>query len=271
MRSWAIFLTSLSFVLPGYGQEFMRPFPPIDPVRIETNHTLFFDETVVTEPAEPSPESYLAAPDALPQDKLEDEEPPLLHGDSCDCADCGRLRNRSAWNPYRRFTHWYQNRFQPFMVDTHWGYPQFFCERPFGLYNNMAVHAHINQAAIDQLVLYHYDFEEHSARLRLRGHKQLENLAEKAEWLGQPLIIQETADRQLDERRKAEVVNRLVEMGVSQDVAGNRVHIGVPTTFGLARGAGLGMHSEPELIWQNQLRNSQQQGRAPLGRGETTR
>jgi len=267
MRHWAIFLTSLWFVLPCYGQEVMYPFPSANPGMVHTNRTSFFDATVVTAPAEPPSTVDLANSYVLPQDRPEAVEPPLMHGDTCNCEACGRLRRgRGSWNPYRRFRYWWATQAQPFLVDTHWGYHQLFNERPFGFYNNMSVQAQINQAAIDQLVLYQYDFEAHSARLRPRGHKQLQTLATQAEWLGQPLIIQETADRQLDEQREAEVVNRLVEMGVAREIARDRVQIGAPTAFGLARGGGLNMASEPELIWQNQLLNSEQQGQTPLGR-----
>ncbi|TVS18240.1 MAG: hypothetical protein EA424_11290 [Planctomycetaceae bacterium] len=272
MRYWAIFLASLGFVLPSHGQEVIHRFPPTDPVMFHTDHTASSDEAVIALPSESSPmvnPADPADPDWLSKDGPEGVEAAAMHGDTCDCADCGRLRHqRSGWNPFRRVGAWWANQALPHLIDTHWGYDQYFDERPFGIYNSLAVHAQINQAAVDQLMLYQYDFEDHSAQLRPRGHKQLQTLATQAERLGQPLIIQETADRQLDEQRKAEVVNRLVEMGVAPEFAHDRVHIGAPTAFGLARGGRLHMDSEPELIWQNQLLNSQQQGQTPLGRAE---
>ena len=266
MRYWVIFLTSLGFVLPCHWQEVMHRFPPNDPLMLHTDHTAFSDEPVITLPSESSPMVHPTDPDGFPNNVPGGVAAEAMHGDTCDCDDCGRRRHkRYGWNPFRRVGAWWTNQALPHLIDTHWGYPQYFDERPFGTYNNLSTQAQISQGAIDQLVLYQYDFEDYSFQLRPRGYRQLQAIHARMEWLGQPLIIEETADRQLDEQRAAEVVRKLQDIGMAPEIAVDRVRIGAPTAFGLARGGGPQRRSEPEMIWRNQLLNTEQQGRTPLG------
>ena len=266
MRYWAIPIALLWIVLPSQGQDVRYPFKSANPLMFHETSASFSEGDDVTVPPAHLPVVDLTDPSISSHEKPAEVDASRMHTDGCVCDAC---RPPSGWNPYRKFKTWWANEAHPYLVDTHWGYDQYFHERPFGSFLNERLQTQITQGAIDQLVLYQYDFEENSPRLRPRGEQQLRTIAARMECLGQPLVIEATqnpARPGLDEARRDFVIRKLeIAMGVPADIAPNLVRVGTPNAFGLARGGVVGMRSEPEMIWQNQLRNTEQQGRVSIG------
>ncbi len=228
----------------------------------------------------------LAEPPVIP-DSIEVPDVPLpsatqtekiidtgMHKEKCGCDTCARhRRGRSGWNLYGKLKTWWDTEAEPYMIDTHWGHEAYFHERPFGSYVDAAVESQVANGMRDRLVLYQYDFEENSPRLRPRGYRQLQEIWAKAQCLGQPLVIEASQNPErpgLDESRRALVMGEL-GLDPNNEAAWNLVIVCKPAAFGLARGSVLRMRSEPEIIWYNQLRNTDQQGQARISNGSTSR
>src|SRR5262245_39281358 len=64
---------------------------------------------------------------------------------------------------------------KPHLQASHWGYPEYFEERPFGTYVLQAEQMQVTNGLRDQQVLYEYDFNpgDRSAKLSPRGEYQL--------------------------------------------------------------------------------------------------
>ena len=123
---------------------------------------------------------------------------------------------------------WWQDRFKPFMQYTHWGYPEYFEEMPFG----SAVQAHklaqISRGWAARAILHQYDFCDGDVMLNPQGERRLRDLAVAfSRWSYYPLIIEVTPERpKLAEARRNHVAQLLHDNGVPA-----RVEVGLPTGF----------------------------------------
>ncbi|PHS11691.1 MAG: hypothetical protein COA78_09255 [Blastopirellula sp.] len=152
----------------------------------------------------------------------------------------------------------------PRLKRFHSGYN--FNDRPFGSYYYQIQHAHIASGMAKQLVLYQYDFKNEiqaSHTLNEYGEAQLGKLAERVMRLGQPVVIQKSPQGpELDEKRRAHVVTQLAKHEISADmVVVQRVLIS-----GLgAAGETMGNQSQWNMIYQNRLIQTRDQGNSRIG------
>jgi hypothetical protein len=106
---------------------------------------------------------------------------------------------------------------KPHLQATHWGYPEYFEERPFGSYAIQAQQMQIANGLRDQQVLYHYDFNvgDEAATLTPRGRYQLRKMIQRMEATACPIIVQTTiVNPELDEARRQSVLDALRAAGV---------------------------------------------------------
>jgi hypothetical protein len=159
------------------------------------------------------------------------------------------------------------------MQDSHWGYCQYFHERPFGSLYHAHMQMQIANAALEKMVLYEYDFfdgtDAPAQRLNPRGRDQLRMIVQRMETTGCPLTIERTRDSALDEARRQNVLRRLRdELGYPASDAS--VVVGKPTALGLLRGGAMGQLSEPEANYYNLLQQSLRQGNVRLRTGSSS-
>ena len=135
-----------------------------------------------------------------------------------------------------------------------WGYPQEFCERPFGSYVRSHLHRQVANGLADQMAIYHFDFfdtdTDQADQLKPRGVRQVNEVANLATMLCDEhfvVTIEATGDSELDHRRRIEVFEKLTELGAP--VALDQVVTGRPAAVGLD---GL----EAFQIYQNQLQQT---------------
>jgi len=141
-----------------------------------------------------------------------------------------------------------------------WGYPEEFCERPFGSYVRFHLHRQVANGLADQMAVYHFDFfdtdTDQADQLKPRGVRQVNEVANLATMLCDEhfvVTIEATGDSELDHRRRIQVFEKLTELGAP--VALDQVVTGRPAAVGLD---GL----EAFEIYQNQLQQTKQQGGA---------
>jgi hypothetical protein len=146
-----------------------------------------------------------------------------------------------------------------------WGYPEEFCERPFGSYVRSHLHRQVANGLADQMAIYHFDFFDtdtnQADQLKPRGLRQVSEVAKLATMLSDEyfiVTIEATGDSELDHRRRIQVFERLTELG--SPVALDQVVTGRPAAVGLD---GL----EAFEIYQKQLQQTKQQGGVSGGSG----
>jgi hypothetical protein len=106
---------------------------------------------------------------------------------------------------------------KPHLQATHWGYPEYFEERPFGSYAIQAQQMQIANGLRDQQVLYHYDFNvgDEAATLSPRGQYQLRKMIQRMPATSCPIVIQTSiVNPELDEARRQSVLDALRAAGV---------------------------------------------------------
>jgi hypothetical protein len=146
--------------------------------------------------------------------------------------------------------------------DSLWGYPELFCERPFGSIVNAHVQNQVFAGWADQMVLYRYDFVDErglpGVSLNTRGRDQLAKLTEIQERTGLTLTIERSVGNPgLDQARRRFVLGTL---GLPED--SQMVVVGKPRAFGLSGNEGI-------LLYQNRLDQTQNRGMQRLSRGLT--
>jgi hypothetical protein len=94
----------------------------------------------------------------------------------------------------------------------HWGYPEEFCERPFGSMVRSALNAQVTNGLASQMSLYEYDFD--GPMLTARGRIELQRIAERMQRLGAPIVIEATNEAQLDQQRRITVIEQLLQLGM---------------------------------------------------------
>lgn len=135
-------------------------------------------------------------------------------------------------------------------------HPRFYFERPFGSYVISAVNAQISNGIADQMVLYHYDFQQgaRASELTIRGRYQLSKFAHRMLSCGFSIVIEETpADPALADARRNAVMAELQKMDDSIGRLDDLVLVARPRLPGL-RGA------EAQLIDDNNLLQTQSRG-----------
>lgn len=99
-----------------------------------------------------------------------------------------------------------------------------------------AMNAQVVNALGNQLVLYHYDFEQGASQLSLRGKRQLAKYAPRAIILGRPIVIEPTPGLPArDEARRNNVIRALTELDPTSGEfwADGRVVVAQPAEPGL--------------------------------------
>ncbi len=98
------------------------------------------------------------------------------------------------------------------MQDKYWGYPEEFCERPYGSYVQSALDHQIANGLRDQQTLYDYDFN--GTQLSPRGRLQLQKIAQRMQVIAGPVRIEATHNEQRDQSRQLAVIERLQLLGI---------------------------------------------------------
>jgi hypothetical protein len=150
---------------------------------------------------------------------------------------------------------WWTRCIKPCLQESHWGYADLFCEKPFGQCVNAAMHTHVRNGLAARPVLYRYDFydgvldEPH--KLNAHGQRRVQLLLPLLENGCYPLIVQCTPeDPDLAAKRQAAVQQYLAQL--SDTIPKEWVVVAEPRYPGL-RGV--------EVITINQrLQNQTQQG-----------
>jgi hypothetical protein len=122
---------------------------------------------------------------------------------------------------------------KPCLQASHWGYPEYFCERPFGSCNLQATQTMIANGLRDQMVLYEYDFGfgDDTGTLKDRGVVQLEKMIKRIPIVGCPVVIQSSGNAQLDAERQLHVLDTLAKLGM--ELEPEMVVVGRPGVRGL--------------------------------------
>ena len=133
----------------------------------------------------------------------------------------------------------------------YWGYPEEFCERPFGSLVHAQLAAQINNGMAAQMVLYRYDFIPGQASLKPRGEIQLRKMANVLLFHAFPLIIEGTGTAALDQARRESVTVFLASLDCSV------TEQQIVTSGWLTRG----LSGEEALrIYQNRLKQTESRG-----------
>ncbi len=261
MKSLPVFLTLLVVSLPSLAEE--NPVHPAPELRFLTATASAAApleqgqppeaQAPAIEPTSPG-EASADLPTASGAADKPVSEPPS------DCSNCASSSRKSRLFDKLQ-TYWYTQA-KPYLEDTHWGHAEYFNERPFGSYLNDTQQVQIANGTVDQMALYQYDFLEGEEELNRRGREQLKKIGFWMEQTGQPVVIEESGDTDLDKRRKEHV--RAVLISMERALTDSSVVIGKPAAFGLLRGGVTGRRSEPESNFYNLLRDSETQWKTRL-------
>ena len=131
-------------------------------------------------------------------------------------------------------TDWVSSRWHRFKAGAqrdYWGYPEHFCERPFGVPNQSAYQAMVDNARNDWLIFHQYDFhdgkEESAAGLNAAGLRRVDRVAALlAKQAGGSIVVVEFVpdQPQLTEARREEVAAQLGRYGFHEPAV--RVGVG---------------------------------------------
>lgn len=160
--------------------------------------------------------------EALPPARLAPGLPYADHDSGCDCESCQPKyifphRRDCGGTLFFRPDGYWNTVTKPKLQESHWGYCDQFCERPFGI----AVSGHFQRQVINglgqQMMLYEYDFTgPDSDRLSPRGRYQLEKIVMRSQQGLGPVQVAATYDNDgLDDARRASVERELRKLGVA--------------------------------------------------------
>ena len=223
--------------------------PPEPVIRTVSDESLQPPEPPMTDlehSAEP-----IQPPEAVPDSESKLNCQPKCHGH--------RVHVRRS-----RLAQWWNCRAEPCLRESHWGYPEYFNERPLGTYTLGYLHAQTMNGRIGQQVLYQYDFVDQSignaAELNSRGRDQLSKLVPIMMQTGYPLVVQRTEDPQLDEARRELILQQLAELEV--EVTDDMVVVRRVPVVGIG---GIGEHDFPtsqgwNVIYENRLLETRERG-----------
>ena len=184
--------------------------PPQIPVPIAQ---LIEDEPDANDPTPtrlPSTQADALSENFSPQPAGEYVDPAMSEGRVAD----GRPVNLHGYGLKRR------------MQDCYWGYPEEFCERPFGISNRAAYYTMIGNGLGDYLILYQYDFHDGSqgvaSQLNDAGITRLQRIVRMLH--GNPrssIVVVENipGELRLSRARQQEVAAQLARMGIDERTA----------------------------------------------------
>lgn len=89
------------------------------------------------------------------------------------------------------------------------GYPEEFDELPFGVLTNGLLEQPVVRGHQSRMAIYHYDFIKGTEQLNSAGRRRVSRLAGMVQSGWGPLIIEESTDRELDQQRRAAVLQEL--------------------------------------------------------------
>jgi hypothetical protein len=151
------------------------------------------------------------------------------HGHAgCSSGSCGKCKEPGLLDRIKyKWTHYWK----PELQESHWGYPEEFCEKPLGYF----VYAHnrtmVANGEAARMMLYHYDFVRNEVELTSRGQQQLAKIAYMLPRNYFPLAIQSTPeDPGLAERRRQYVLELLA--AAEFPVPAERVVVTGPISYG---------------------------------------
>lgn len=127
------------------------------------------------------------------------------------CTACGSSR-RGPQGPGlgTRLKYKYDNYWKYSLQESHWGYPEEFCEKPFGYWVYAHARTQVANGEAARMVLHHMDFEQCSDELTVRGRQQLAKIAYMLPRNFFPIVIEHTPyDPTLAVRRRARVLEVL--------------------------------------------------------------
>jgi hypothetical protein len=174
------------------------------------------------------------------------EPPPLppVNGMSVTDANCPTIAPPPC--PSGPLGRWYHYRAKPVLQESHWGYPEQFCIRPFGTYMRTAVVNQVQNGIAAQLALYHTDFVTPDGlpgvELNAKGRLRLEKLSELMPMSLCPLVIEmNEQDPTLNAARRAHVAALLQQSFA--EFPDERVVVGRPVARGLAAPEAVFIHN----------------------------
>lgn len=151
------------------------------------------------------------------------------HGHAgCSSGSCGKCKEPGLLDRIKyKWTHYWK----PELQESHWGYPEEFCEKPLGYF----IYAHnrtmVANGEAARMMLYHYDFVQNEPELSSRGQQQLAKIAYMLPRNYFPLAIQSTPDNPgLAERRRQYVLELLA--AAEFPIPPERVVVTGPISYG---------------------------------------
>lgn len=136
---------------------------------------------------------------------------------NCRCAK--HICPPARWNVLGRMAYRWNTQTKPALQASHWGYPEEFCERPFGSFTRANLCGQMRNGLEDQLILYRYDFVDESLpeayQLKPRGRYELAKIIGLLQEPNlvqcglPPIYIEETVGQpQLNEARRQHVLQQ---------------------------------------------------------------
>jgi hypothetical protein len=154
---------------------------------------------------------------AQPPDKLPDAAPiPAACGDELICEQPAGYASSPSCRRGSRLSRWWHGSAKPCLQYSHWGYPEYFEEMPFGAGVTAVQSAQICNGWTSRLMLYHYDFCDGAASLNLHGQRRLNELAAAHHiWMHHVLRVEATPGApRLDQARRNHVTRMLADAGL---------------------------------------------------------
>jgi hypothetical protein len=153
---------------------------------------------------------------------------------------CGDRRGFSRWR-------WHRTQCKRHLQEHFLGYPEEFNEWPLGYAVYAQARTQIQNAQTGHLVFYHYDFEDGTSQLNLRGQDKLAKLGMYLPTTFAPIVVERTPkEAGLDESRRITLVRALGQG--SFPVPGERIVIGPSISNGIS-----GIEALP--IFSNEVRS----------------
>ncbi len=112
-----------------------------------------------------------------------------------------------------------------------WGYPEEFEEIPFGSLTTATLDQSIPRGHQARMAVYHYDFVNGTEQLNASGRRRIARVASMSQAGWGPLVIEESADTELDQLRRANVLHELTTY--VPGATGDSVVVGFPIGAGL--------------------------------------
>lgn len=156
----------------------------------------------------------------------------------------------------------FRSRMKWCLQESHWGYPEEFCELPVGA----RLYAHLNTQVANgtaaQMVLYRYDFHDgilgEAFRLNQRGRTRLRRMGWMLQYGLHPIVVEHTPEEpELAAARRDHVLSSLEKQGFT--VPEEWVIVGEPRAAGLSGEEAIG-------VYQRMLSQQEQPSQTPTNR-----